>query len=92
MPEWLGNRPQSGTRLVRFQLRPRLSAVLLVPAARSTKDVRLPPKQTVASSSLAEPTPVFRCETHEKRQNAHATPDSSGTRNRARNSQRTWLR
>lgn len=30
-------------------------------AARSTRDVRLPPKQTGASSSLAEPAQVFRC-------------------------------
>jgi hypothetical protein len=29
-------------------------------AARRTKDVRLPPDQTVASPSLAEPAPVFR--------------------------------
>ena len=30
-------------------------------AARSTRDVRLPPEQTVASSSLAGPATVFRC-------------------------------
>jgi len=41
-----------------FDSRPRLHDS----PARSTKDVRLPPKQTGASSSLAEPArPVFRC-------------------------------
>jgi hypothetical protein len=34
--------------------------------ARSTKDVRLPPKQMGASSSLAGPTLVFRCGTPEE--------------------------